>query len=72
MLPSNIDVCDTCTFCNIVFTLHRRITLQTFKLLFPTMSIFLGIVSKLTVKFWLCQKFGKTKYYSKKKLLQML
>jgi hypothetical protein len=28
--------------------------------------IFKGIVSKLTVKFWMCQKYGKMKDYNKK------
>jgi hypothetical protein len=26
-----------------------------------------GIVSKLTIKFWMCQKFGKMKDYNQKK-----
>jgi hypothetical protein len=34
-----------------------------------TLWVFKGIVSKLTIKFWMCQKYGKRKDYNNKKWL---
>jgi hypothetical protein len=36
------------------------------------LKIIKGIVSKLTVEFWMCQKCGKMKDYNQKKWLQIL
>jgi hypothetical protein len=41
-------------------------------LLFTVSTTIKGIVSKLTIKFWMCQKCGRMKDYNNKKLLQVL
>jgi hypothetical protein len=35
---------------------------------FSLKKSFKGIVSKLRIKFWMCQKYGKMKDYNKKKM----
>jgi hypothetical protein len=54
----------------LIFPIKESFQLITFILLtFHSVIFFKGIVSKLTISFWMYQKCGKMKDYQKKKII---